>query len=461
MKKYSNQKSQFLKKYTQVLKADQVSLIKIMDLNVFKKLSEIHDQSNESLFDLVNNKINTSNKQTMTQTATTNQDDTATSKQDDTATSQQDDTATSQQDPDDQVSTFADLFADQDDTATSQQDPDDQDDTATIPKYGSSNNQDINDLAKKNIQKAIDQGIQIIEPDYRALLNATNEKYMQRGNEFKNIDMAFEMNYKKGLLFAGGSGIGKTLMGLYYSTIRKYPCVFMSCHSGITKDELIGSYQLVNGSSAYVLGEIIQAIICANASPTKRSLLLLDEINCLESSTMKILNEMLRFKDGIVIPELGIKYKLNEGCQVLVFCTANPLSYSGTNELNPELESRLEIIKLNDLSSDELKDLVNDGYKIDSTLLDNLIRLKELIDESNRESKLDKGFDTREFIKMIDHYSVKRKNNIDHDQAISSALFNCLYGKFTLSDDPDQMVFVNETVESCLGFNVKDYNFFN
>jgi len=441
MKKYSNQKSQFLKKYTQVLKADQVSLIKIMDLNVFKKLSEIHDQSNESLFDLVNNKIKTNNIQTQTKTQTPDQDSIA---------------------DQDQTFTFVDLLdSDQDSIATSQPTK-----TATSqPDQDSIADQDqtLEKLTKENIQKAIDQGIQIIEPDFKSLLNATDQKYMQRGNEFKKIDLSFEMDYKKGLLFSGGSGIGKTLMGLYYSTIRNYPCVFMSCHSGITKDELIGSYQLVNGSSAYVLGEILQAIICANdpANKTKRSVLILDEINCLESSTMKILNEMLRFNDGLVIPELGIKYKLNPDCHVLVFATANPLSYSGTNELNPELESRLEIIKLNDLTSDELKDLVNDGYKIDSSLLDNLIRLKELIDESNRESKLDKGFDTREFIKMIDHYSVMRKNNFDHDESIKDSLFACLYGKFTLSDDPDQMVFINETIESCLGFNVKDHNFFN
>lgn len=303
-------------------------------------------------------------------------------------------------------------------------------------------------------------GMRIIEPNFLSLLNATKEKYKQRSDEIKSLDLAFDREYKKGIMFQGGSGVGKTLLCLYYATMRKLPCVFLSCHSGITKDELIGSYQLVDNNSAYVLGELIQAIICANNSPEKKAVLVLDELNCLNSDTMKILNEMLRFKDGIIIPELGIKYRLNPDCKILVLATGNPLSYQGVNELNAELESRFEIIQVPDLSSEELRDLINTDYKIDSEFLDNLIRLKEMIVEANVDSKLDKGFDTREFVKVIDQYSQLTSNGYTHERATIKAITSCLYGKFSISDDDDQTRFVRETIESTLGIQQKELSWF-
>jgi MoxR-like ATPase len=443
MKKISNQKHQTLKRLESIkIDSKIIDQVRNMELNKFKNAYETSLNSNQTLDQILLSSLN----QTSQTDNTVNQDSVQSIEESNIIQTDQN-----------KISTFADnLEADdqtqqgdmQDNTQESMQDQ-------TVKHYGMiEKTKDGSGIIKRI------NGVRIIEPSYQTLLNATKETYKQRSDEIKQLDLAFDREYKKGILFQGGSGVGKTLLSLYYASIRKLPCVFLSCHSGITKDELIGSYQLVDNNSAYVLGEIIQAIVCANNSPHKRSVLILDELNCLTSDTQKILNEMLRFKDGITIAELGIKYKLNPDCKILVLATANPLSYQGTNELNAELESRLEIIEVPDLSSNELRDLITTDYNLDSEFLDNMIRLKEMIVEYNTDSKLDKGYDTREFVKTIDQYTQLIKNNYDHDTAIRKSITSCLYGKFSISDDDEQSKTVRETIESCLAIDPSDLKWF-
>ena len=448
-KKISNEKQKFTKFFETSLDSLQLEKLKNMDLNLFKNCYETSMTTNRSLFDLVLGNLNGSKSNQTRQTQTTQ-------------------TTQTTKDQTSNGFTFADLLDEDSNNSSSDKDSDTDpvadSNNSSSDKDNDDSNKLVLDLDMGNDQDSnilIHNGIRIVYPDYKTMLNATKETYHQRSDEIKQLDLAFDRDYKKGILFIGGSGIGKTLLSLYYATLRKIPCVFMSCHSGITKDELIGSYQLVNGNSAYVLGEIIQAIICANDSPNKRSILILDELNCMQNDTQKILNEMLRFKDGISIPELGLKFKLKPDCKVLVLATSNPLSYSGTNELNPELESRFEIIPVPDLTSDELKQMINNKYKIDSSLLDNLIRLKEMINEAHSEQSIEKNFDPREFEKLVNQYTQLTDNKYDHNTALRKSLVSCLYGKFTISEDPDQTKFVYEQIESIFGIQKNELNWFD
>ena len=301
-------------------------------------------------------------------------------------------------------------------------------------------------------------GLKIRMPDYREFLNASNEKYNIRFGEDKLIKRWIRQTRSKAVLVEGGSGIGKTAFAKYYATLHKDPCIFFSCHSTIDKDELCGSMQLENNSSVYILGAIFQAIEISKQSPTKRAFLILDELNTLTPEAQKNLNEKLNFHEGVYNETLGMKFKLDSDCEILVYATANPSSYAGTFELNRELKSRFKIFQWPDFTDSQLKQIINDQYKtIADTTIENILQLRAKIKSAEKEGKLNEGLDPREILRFCETFEdMKTNEKATNEEALKTACREDLFGKYAITDDEDQIRLITELIESDLGVNLKD-----
>lgn len=298
--------------------------------------------------------------------------------------------------------------------------------------------------------------LKIQSPSYQEFLNASNEVYNIRFGEDKLITRWLRQLRSKAVLVVGGSGIGKTAFAKHHATKEGSPCLFFSCHSGITQDELCGSMQLVNNSSVYILGSIFQAIEVANQSPNKRAYLILDELNTLTPEAQKNLNEKLNFHEGVYNETLGMKFKLNSDCEILVYATANPSSYAGTYDLNRELKSRFKIFQWPDFTDSQLTQIIKAQYKtIEDSTIENILQLRSKIKNAEKESKLNEGLDPREILRFCETYEDIRSNDKGtHEEALLIASKEDLFGKFAITDDEDQIRLIKELIESDLGVNI-------
>ncbi|NIS94622.1 MAG: AAA domain-containing protein [Nitrosopumilaceae archaeon] len=301
-------------------------------------------------------------------------------------------------------------------------------------------------------------GIDVVYPNWKNKLQENIIPYMERNGE---IDLIIEqgLGSDKILNICGESGIGKTLLCKTIAQKLKSPLVFVGCHDNLTSDDLEGSIQLLPNDQTkevqtkYVLGGIAQAIHCANNSETKLCVLVFDEINTLLPNVQKILNNRTNFKEGIEINSIGLKLKLNDGCQILCLATQNPAHYNGTYPLNTELLSKIEALALDDLDDKRIIQLLKDTYDdlLSPDLIEQIIEFKNTMVNNHVNGKLDKGIDTREVIAFCNSYKRAINNKRKEDQALKIACHMNFYAKYSTMGKPDQEKISKETIESCFG----------
>ena len=292
--------------------------------------------------------------------------------------------------------------------------------------------------------------IKILDVDPSEYVIALNEKYIERNGEKKEAER--HMKLDRSLAIVGDSGIGKSLFVKSIASENKIPIVKVQCHDKMTDKEMFGTTQLKNGESIFVLGFLPTGIELANKSPNKKAIILLDEVNCLDSATQKILNESLNFRHGIVVPKLNKQYKLNSDSQILVIATMNPSHYLGTNEINAELKSRFNWRKWDDLTDDQTHKLLK-VYKLESDLIEKLIHFKNQVKSAHQSQTLDHPIDTREIVKFCVFYSDMVKD-MSHDEALKEALTLCLAGKYLASANEDHVRLIREMIESSFAVKI-------
>ena len=177
---------------------------------------------------------------------------------------------------------------------------------------------------------------------------------------------------------------------------NNYPCQVFTCSEDIRKHDLLGSPIMEKGSSLFMPSSILQAIDIANNHETKTCVLILDEINTLESGVMKNLNENMNWFEGIYVPLVGKKWKLNNDSKIIVIGTMNP-NYTATNELNRELESRFNFKKWSDWTESELRRLFK-TLKLGSVYTDCLINLNNQINSAFLNDEISIDQDSREML---------------------------------------------------------------
>ena len=311
----------------------------------------------------------------------------------------------------------------------------------------------------QELVKSLNQysGIDVVYPNYKNKMQETSIPYMERNGEI-NFIIRHSVNTDKILNLCGESGIGKTLLCKTIAQKLNAPFIFVGCHDNLTSDDLEGSIQLMPNElkqiqTKYVLGGIAQAIHCANTSPNKISVLCFDEISCLLPQVQKLLNNRTNFSEGIEINSIGLKLKLNKGCQIICLATQNPAHYSGTYPLNSELLSKIKCVLLKDLSDSELINLIKTNFHdlISSELIEQIIQFKNTMSNAHKQGTLDRGIDTREVMSFCQDYKIDIDFKLDHDTALKSATHLNFFGKYSTTGIDEHIKFCSETIETCFG----------
>ena len=328
-----------------------------------------------------------------------------------------------------------------------------QTDQPTQTEQTTQTDQSITDQLDQYTNETID----IVYPDWKNKLVQRTIPYMERKNEIE-IVIDYTEDTDKITTLCGESGIGKTLLCKTIAKKLNSPLIFVGCHDNITSDDLEGSIQLLPNKNKeiqtkYVLGGIAQAIHCANNSPTKRSVLVFDEINTLLPQVQKILNNRTNFKEGIEINSIGLRLSLKDDCKIICLATCNPAHYNGTYPLNSELLSKIKCVYMEDLADKEIITLIKTNFKdlLSSELIENVIQFKNLMSNAHRDGKLDRGIDTREVMSFCFDYKTGLDKKRSHDESLKLACHLNFFGKYSTTGHEDQIKFCTETIESCFG----------
>ena len=159
--------------------------------------------------------------------------------------------------------------------------------------------------------------------------------YIEISDEKKILRHAI-MNGKLPYLIEGDKGIGKTLLVHTICREEHLALVDYSCSSGTNKGDLIGKSQINSNGSYFELGILPLAFEVANHFG--HAVLYIDEINSCEHEVMKLFNRPLDKRKSILAN--GKIYKLNDGCNLSIVATMNPIHYAGVNSLTEDLRSR-------------------------------------------------------------------------------------------------------------------------
>ena len=273
-----------------------------------------------------------------------------------------------------------------------------------------------------------------------------SKKYIERQNEFRDLNVQAKAEESKALCFYGRSGTGKTMLGKAYSEKYNFPCQVFTCSEDIRKHDLLGSPIMEKGSSLFMPSSILQAIDIANKHETKTCVLILDEVNTLESGVMKNLNENMNWLEGIYVPLVGKKWKLNNDSKIIVIGTMNP-NYTATNELNRELESRFNFKKWSDWTESELRRLFK-TLKLGSVYTDCLINLNNQINTAFLNDEISIDQDSREMVKTVEAFRNYQDENLTPVEAMKEALEITVISKYGKLDDPTEEKLIRSFVDS-------------
>ena len=79
------------------------------------------------------------------------------------------------------------------------------------------------------------------------------------------------------------------------------------------------------------------------------------------------------------------------------------------------------------------------------------------IRSAEKEGKLNEGLDPREILRFCETYEDMRTiEKATHEESLKTAVKEDLYGKYSITDDEDQIRLIEELIESDLGVNLKD-----
>lgn len=242
------------------------------------------------------------------------------------------------------------------------------------------------------------------------------------GLTYKDVDgeaVRAEQLIRSGFHFIleGDKGLGKTLLVNDLCHTLEVPLVPINCSSATTEQDLLGHTVIRrDGTFAFQLGIIPIGILCANKFG--KAVIYADECNTPNPDVQKIWNSVL--DDRRMCIANNHIFRVNEGCQLTVIGTMNPLSYSGVNAMNEDLISRFvgEVIKLP--SKETLKTIINWG-KLPSEDADRLLTLSEDVRNLRNSGTVDYSLSTRDMQQFANVYTVAL-DTMYHQDAINMAL---------------------------------------
>ncbi len=303
------------------------------------------------------------------------------------------------------------------------------------------------DLTKVFDQKGLNNSNIMIVPTSINGHNVTlNETYLERQNEFRDLEIQAKNEKSKCLCFLGRSGTGKTMIGKAFAEKNNLPCLVFSCSEDIRRHDLLGSPMMLNGSSVFQPSVFLQAVDIANNHSSKTCVVIIDEVNTLDPAVMKNLNENMNWYEGIYIAQVAHKWKLNSDSKIIIVGTMNP-NYTATNDLTRELISRFSFRVWNDWTDRELKRMFK-KWKLDEVYADCIIQLNSQINTAYKNDELSIDQDSREMIKIVESYQNHLAHGLTKVESMTEALDLNVISKYELIDDKAEIKTVMSFVDS-------------
>ncbi|ORD99878.1 MDN1 [Hepatospora eriocheir] len=132
------------------------------------------------------------------------------------------------------------------------------------------------------------------------------------------------------ILLIGETGIGKTMICEIIAMLFNTNLDMINMNENMEASDLIGQFEMVNGTIVWNDGVLISSIKNNNA-------LLIDEINLSDDSVLERFNSLLESSKSLFIPEID---QLFEAKDFIILATMNPAGDFGKRELSPALRSR-------------------------------------------------------------------------------------------------------------------------
>ena len=278
------------------------------------------------------------------------------------------------------------------------------------------------------------------------LIPTSHDNYVDVGL----LGLLTKLAWTRPIVLKGPKGTGKTLALEEWAARQGVPMVRQDCSDDIGHRDLVGSYGIAGQSAYYGLGSITTAIEVANAEGA--CLLVLEEVNALNSKAQKMLNGVCDFRQSIEIAKIGKVFKVKPDCKIWVVGTMNP-NYSGTYALNEDFRSRWGFVHVGHMSPDKESDILHHAFKdyganLDSRTQGNLVRSVLHLALESRTSKLgDYQLSTRDLVHLV--------SDITRVQ-IGGAL-KILEGKF---EDDDAIKAYRAVCRSKFGVELADFELF-
>lgn len=180
-----------------------------------------------------------------------------------------------------------------------------------------------------------------------AMLIPKKRPYIERGEDtlFENA-----MNEGFNVILQGEAGTGKTRMVQYHAEKNNLPFLRVSCDDSSQLRQVLGTMQASNGTTWFKEGIMLELI-------KQPCVILFDEFNCLPSSRLFFLHEILDNR-RVHISELDQSFEVHPGCRIALACNPNTARYSGTNKVNAALADRCTTIIMPDLSEEFIKQFI-------------------------------------------------------------------------------------------------------
>ena len=247
----------------------------------------------------------------------------------------------------------------------------------------------------------------------------TEPRYMAIGSELVKTEMIFNAN--KHVVIKGKAGVGKTTIAIKFAKDKNLPLIKIACSEGMRSDDLVGSVGIdtQDGKMKFNAGLLSRAVLIANK--IGKCVIVLDEINVLKPQIQKNLISFLDETRFLDIADYG-RLTINEGVKILVFGTMN-YNYAGTNELNPEIESRFGFIQLGEPTKAQQEKILS-VYKVEKSLITKVIDLTAQINRMQEAGDIDgkKVFSTREQLTFLSLIASGLKNGQEKTALIKNAL---------------------------------------
>jgi hypothetical protein len=272
------------------------------------------------------------------------------------------------------------------------------------------------------------------------LIPSKDDNFVSFGN-FSDIKKVISSNQFYPVFITGLSGNGKTFGVEQACASLKRELIRVNITIETDEDDLIGGFRLVNGSTVWHNGPVIEAL-------ERGAILLLDEID-LASNKILCLQPILE-GNGVFMKKIGRFVEPKAGFNVIA--TANTKGkgsddgrFIGTNVLNEAFLERFPITFEQEYPSIAtenkiLTKLATSMDCLDAEFIDNLTKWADIIRKSFKDGAVDEIISTRRLVHIVRAFGIfkNRKKAIDvcvnrFDDTTKESFLE-LYGKIDGSD---------------------------